>query len=690
MATYYLTYTAWFNNRTSNRVDINIYRKDIEPDDVSEFAPEEITALTVGYPNGEESKYDCLIGCECNIDLRVRDDSDINPETFITDYYDEWKVIVTCDTLTVFAGFIEPSEGSYRMKDRPIAIQIKCTDGLGLTKNVALTQADGSTLIGETLTLIEYVAGALKKTNLDLPIRVFCSIYESSMNDRGIDITADMFNQTKLEYRTFLSSPTAFENCYKALEIILTGEFCLYQWNGYWVISSRTDMLNSIGPVRYFTDYDSDGAIIAGGHDIKSFIEVGKDEQQHPVSLDQLISYQVPAKSVLTKFNYEVWPEIPTNNKFERATVFETGTAYDDDDIDNDGDTSEVIGTYEKSIVESWSYGTLAGGSNYTLPIIPSSLPDRGYRKSVYNIFGTEISREIILHQESSGIRYFEALSIPVRAQDKIRISFDARKQNVPGSAGTIEYALVHLYGPGQTNKTYSLKPDGKWSTGGFSLQYFYDAAADAVDYVNVSVVSSPMPINGNLYIRFDNIDINNDTMIRNFEFEYYPFVAGGYVQVKSDQWTTSQNANIKDVISDTVFISDSTRPVIKGTLLRTDGVTPTTPTWYRYPFAESKHYKEIINLTKYNHYYRRFRKITGSFKGIKSHSENFMGDFFPIGFHKHYVFINNDTTRYYVIVPPISINYVTGQWSGQAIECFKDGDFEQVGDTHEFNFIFG
>src|SRR5690554_6549810 len=135
---YYLTYTGSFINKRSNTMLIEIYRKDIDPGDPVVLNKRESTGLEYSYPNGNESKYDVIISAEAVIRLRVRLDSSITPETFLTDLYDEWKVIIYMDSQVVFAGYIEPSEGEYSMKDAPLEISIRCTDGLGLIKNVKL------------------------------------------------------------------------------------------------------------------------------------------------------------------------------------------------------------------------------------------------------------------------------------------------------------------------------------------------------------------------------------------------------------------------------------------------------------------------------------------------------------------------------------------------------------------------
>lgn len=680
---YNLAYQGEFTNRRTNNIRLEIYQKDFVPP-VTTLSNKEIIAVSVGYPNGNESKYNTIIGAEANITLRVRSASTITPETFLTDLYDEWKVLIYCDTMLVFAGFIEPSEGNYLMKDAPVQIDVKCTDGLGLLKNVTLTDTAGDSFLNTTPYLIDVVAGCLAKTNLELPIRIYCSIFESSMQDREDDITKDMFNQARTDYRTFLQNANTFVDCYKALEMLLTGGFSIYQWFGRWTISYRPEMQASIGPTLYYSDYDNAGVVTAGNQDLGIYYVIGYDQIQHPINLDQIISYQVPAKSVKNTFNYTVWDEIPKNNKFERGAEFESGSV------------SSPPGTYKKSTIDDWLYGITNPSVGSTQP--PNGMlatTDLSYRMSTYDQFNIETIREVVLERTGdpqAGHRFLRSDGIPVNAGDKIRITTDY-KTSAAGT-GTRQYMMVMLEVASGT--PYRLDQVGGAPVDGIGILFWaqttamrflakdYQTGEDASQYSSFTLDPPQLPADGTLYILFMMFDppVGRVVSYKNFSFEYFPSVAGSYAQVKGDYWLTSQDRNVKDAIDEEVFISDSTKKVLKGSLLRADGTTLTTPTWYRQGQAETKHFKELLNLGKYRHYYRRFRKIQGTFRGVKSTPVNFLGDFYPIGFHKHYAFINNDGEKMYVFSPPTTIDYVAGTFNTTAIEALDSGNTVEGGVT--------
>lgn len=717
---YYLTYQVTANNRRSNEIKIEFYRKDIDPGSVTSLSNQEFTALRILYPDGVDNKYPLIAGCEATIALRITTASTITPETFLTEYYDEWKVIVYCDSTTVFAGFIEPSEGGYKMKDPPFDLSIKCTDGLGLLKMVDLTDVNENSFLSTVPTLIEFIAGALKKTNLDLNIRIYCNLFESSMSDRSDSPLYDMFNQAKTDYQTFLKNPIDFDTCYEALTKILTGGFTLFQYQGKWVISYRPEMQGTIGPTNYYTEYDSSGAAISSGQDLGTQVNIGFNEQQHPIELDQIVSSQFAVKSVKTIYNYNVWPEIPKNSKFDRGDILLPlfGNVYEPDD--NGDDTATLIGTYQGYEVDDWTFGDFPAGPTAiaNLPNLSPSI-NAGWKKSSRNSYNIELNREIVIPKSDSVTKVFQSSAIPVNAGDKLSISFDFRWSynetitSGPGGNDPLRIGAVIVYIIPATGGTKWWWRSGagvknSWrQNAGSSESIFmddYNAGDKTKLYRAQSLTSAPIPVDGTAYVQLVNANSltigANEAYFKNFTIDYLPFVAGGYVQVKGDYWKTAQDANVKDVIEEEVFLSDSQKKVLRGALLRNDGVTLTTPTWYRYGRSESKHYKELLNLGKYCHYYRRYRKITGLFRGVKCYSENDPTSFFPLGFHKQIKFVNNSSSRQYVIAPPLDIDYLAGRFNATFIESFDSSgalgtvpetytDSEQGGDSHEFKYIF-
>jgi hypothetical protein len=136
---YALTYTSTAVQVYSQRsVYVEIYRKNGGGGD----GVLKLTGFRVEV-QGSERKDDTLLSHKATLRFFSDINDTVTNETFLTDYYDTWKVICYIGGFKVFQGFIEPSEGGYSFKSRPYEIEITCTDGIGLLKNIPLSDVTG-------------------------------------------------------------------------------------------------------------------------------------------------------------------------------------------------------------------------------------------------------------------------------------------------------------------------------------------------------------------------------------------------------------------------------------------------------------------------------------------------------------------------------------------------------------------
>jgi hypothetical protein len=689
---YELYYTAHFTNEQSQSVEIYIYKKDADP-------PEAVEVYEVSEDNGRcnltdnsegQTKYECIIVRELSLSLWTTDDKSLTWETFIDAEHDTWKIEVIIDTQKYFEGFITPDEGNAPFQDKPYDVNILATNSLALLKGTELSDIIGDPFDGDH-PIIDYIAGALKKTGLDLPIRIYCGYFHLAMQNKGDSLNNDMFQQAKLNYRTFQKDPTTFVSCYDALKIILD-KFCtLEYWNGMWLIASIAEK-QYIPDARYYVDYDSDGAVVSGAIDTNNYGRIGKQMEIYPINENQEISSRFAVKSVVTKYIYTIWPELPRNNKFERGTEFDTGVALDEDDIDNDGDTSEVIGTYKKFTIDDYQYGKFTS-ANSTFPFVPGA--DDNYRESIYNAFGVEIERKIVLANTTGTNNYLLPEGIPVYSQDKIKISFDFKHTGGAVDFGTVAIFRAYIYRPGTTNAPLWLHNSMQWRTGTVdSVDYFYDNGEDSSKWRSFSFEPDIIPNDGTLYVLMQHGNAAGDYEYRNFTLEYIPFVAGGYIQVKGDYWKRIQSGNFPDVIDEEVFISDSPKKLLKGALLFNDQLTD--PAWYRHGpttdaniLDETRHFKELLNKARFNHSYRRMYALEGDFNGLNFAAENNPTNKLPIGFFWMYREVDMTTPRDFVLVPPLKMDIMRGWITANLVEVKKDSNDGTQEGTAEFKYIF-
>jgi hypothetical protein len=705
--TYTPTYIIHFTNEQNQEVLATIYKKDgavVSP--VPEYM---CSSLELSDKSDGQTKYEStIISRELTMSIWSELADEITWETFITAEHDEWKIIVLIDGMPYFEGFITPDEGNAPFQDKPYDVVIKATNGLSLLKGIDLVDVDGNYFSSDH-TLIQYIAGALNQTGLQLPIRVRCAYFNKQMLDKADGLNNDMFGQAKLNYRTFQENPTMFVSCYDALLIILD-KFCrLEYWNGYWQIKCIAELQYT--PVAdYYVDYADRGDLPNGAIETENHGQIGKAVDIYPINEDQQIYSRYAIKSAKTIFNYEIWLELPTNNKFERGTEFETGDQDDFQDFDGDGDYSEIIGTYKKSTIDSWTQGRV-NILDFPNPTI-STITEQFYRLSIYNQFGIEIERSITAETPpvvSDTQMWLRCMVIPVNFGDRINIGMQKRYDNnfVGSLSAAVAGALYIVSNDG--SKVVTLRSsDSTWIDGTDPvfglfgrLIISYATGQDSSKWTSLDVKSPIIPFDGNMYLALAAEPNSGTVGVRQYwkdiNLEYIPFVAGGYVQVKGDYWIMSQNKVFPDVAKDEVKISDSQKKLFKGALLV--GSDLAEPSWYRYgvtippfSFPEVRHFKHLLNQARFNHSYRRMYALEGTFNGLNFSPENNQLVKYPIGFHKRYRLLDISPNRDFVLVPPLKMDLIKGWVTMNLVEVINTADSEdgtREGDSTSFNYIF-
>jgi hypothetical protein len=668
-------------------VRVELY-KDATPEAVTELKG---IQFKMDYLNGAGDKFDTIIACEATIVFQIDRNGSLTYADFLITYKTEWKVIAKVDGVVVFTGWLTPGEGNSEFQDPPYDIVLSATDGLGLLKGVVLSDTAGDDFI-ETNTVISYIAGALHKTGLDLNILLLCNIYEQSMTDRFTDPAADAFNQAKLDYRTFQKDAVTFVDCYAALELILREHFSIYQWNGKWAILRIAEMQDIPGPKIWHTEYDYTGTALLGEQYEFGPCQVGKDAVLHPINRTNFISSRFAIKSAKHTYNYDVWPEIPKNNKFERGSLLFPifGNVFAKDA--NGNDTPDQIGTYQGYDIDDWTKGDFTSGSPSAITNLPAlGAPTGSYARLSYNNAGNEFDR-IVAITHPGGVNkaiWLQSEGLKVKQGDRVNFSTEfalSYNSTFPGGdAIVIGIASVYIIDGNGDKWAWRYRPtlnniENLWlKVGGtvHTISARFEDGNATKNFTTVSAESPTIPVSGTMYVVL--VNSNQDSLatppyvayFKKFNFEYKPFIAGGFLPVQGDYWFTSQNQDIDDVVDEQVYLSDSEREVFKGALLRSDNELTTT--WHRLNVAEERQYKELLNLGRYNHAYRRMWRIDGDFGGTRFNAVDNPVVNEPLSFHKHFYFKDAPELggRMFMLVPPLSIDYSQGETGATFVECF-------------------
>lgn len=703
---YTLYYTANFSNEKNQDVLVNIYKKDgATPIGVPNY---EVMSLELTDNGEDDTKYNWLYIRQMELILWAAPGALITWETFISSEYDEWKIECIIDEQKYFEGFIMPDEGDAPFQDQPYEITIRATNGLALLKDVPLTDVNGAAFSGDN-TLIKYLAGALKKTGLSLPIRAYCTYLYANHLNKGNGLQYDMFSQTYLDHRTFLKNTTDFVSCWEALKLILDRFCSLEYWNGMWQIVCIQDKQYVPGD-WFYVDRDANGDNPVGAKVTDNYGLVGKQEDIYPINETQRIGSRFAVRSVKTTYNYEVFPNLLNNEGLQElgaAISGLSGNILDVDDQDNDGNTSEIIGTYQGYELSGWVHK-----KKFLAETNPVT---RAYIKVEKDLFLREISRYYVVERDatapvdSATLNYIrnDNKNFYVKAGDRIDISVTGRLNADISNIWSACQALIYTGGdPASDNSYWWLDPFGTFRNGsGGSIQACwaqYSADLDISDWQTVTLDNVSIPVDGVLITKLNcgfPPGSATEAHFKDLKVEYYIFVGGSYFNAKGDYWLRTQTKNFLDKTEDEVYMSDSLRRITKGAMIfKNDTVDyETSPEWYRFyqigninPGGVYTHFKDLINNGRYNHSYRRFYAIEGDFDGLQYSSENNPGIKYPIGFHKQYRFIDMAEPRDFVLVAPLKMDVTTGWISATFIEVRKDNnDGTQVADSSTFNYIF-
>lgn len=704
-------YTANFNNEQNLLVEVTISKKDGATVDVVNL---EVVDLTFT-DNGEtQDKLNWVIIRQLELVLAITAGDPVTWETFVADDYTDWKITAMIDAMPYFEGWLMPDEGSAPFLDPPYDITIKATSGLALLKDKDLVDINGAKFNDDN-SLISYIAGALKQTGLSLPIRTRCSYLYTSMLNFGDGL--NMFSQAYLNYGTMLNDATTFKSCYDALRVILGGFCVLEYWNGMWQITCLADRQYVPGD-WFYVDYDANGENPVCAQELENYAQVGKAVDIYPINENQEISTHFAAREVKTKFTFETVPELPKNNKFERGTFLSEGDQPDEEDSDGDGNTSEIIGKYKLYTVDDWDIGQV---DLFDAPGFTLSAPEGNtYIRRIYNNYGIETKREILMETPTSAgtgdEKWMRCKPIEVRIGDILRLRFSKRYDNDITSGGdtfTI-VARVYLVLPGGGSTYYSLTnvidgisgSKGKWvleaGTPPNFISIDYAADQDSRKYSSIDVETIPVPANGTLYIalagRPDPGTVGARQFFTDFNLEYLPFISNGYLQVKGSYWQRTQAKTYPDKVEQEVMISDTLKPVLKGTLrFVNDSVNVETDgNWYRFhsiatpnPDNEHRQFLELLSIGQFNDVHRRMYRISGDFDGLTYAPENDQLSKQPIGFHKKYRFVDMTSVHDFVLVPPLKMNVGRG-WIEANFEEVSAGDADgTTTGTGTFNYQF-
>lgn len=530
----------------------------------------------------------------------------------------------------LFTGFLSLADMKQDWLPNPNVVRLTATDHLSMLRDVPLTDDDGNRLQGK-YKISELIALCLKKTGLELPIRVVNNLRHGSGDATYIATFSVLGNymvvQTLQEYwypgQVVTISGTASNN----------GTFHVDH-----VISSIVQEVHfvetiTVGEVQVSTDFVDESS---NGHfydeifiDVATFEkEIGELEDCNTV-LIKLLGEDCRLQQV----NWEWWitrtdeyddsstgglyvasfdadgvfqslaAEAVYDKTIGRAEVLRValadqlmmadrplGTCIEVFDylypkeippnVDfSRGDLFQTISDYEKHYnIDDWTL--LRGyGASETTPNIEA------YIQRNFNSDGYETERYVVLTMPpafAAPTNFIRSSPVYISEKDKFDYSFDWRFPNDDSGGGFNTYNLGAIRLVGDNGTYWFLDDDGKWyettSAWVFQQKIFQETwdpdDLDESEWRTKSIEAEPAPATGFIWIELwaqrniNDAHYETDIHFSNVDFTYKPYINGTY------QKYTGQHQKITRDPEDwlakretTVYVGDSPKKLLKGSM---------------------------------------------------------------------------------------------------------------------------
>lgn len=684
---YGLKYVLEFDNELGQRVTIN-FKKNGYASSSSELTGG-ANVLNISYPDSTEKLGErVVLSMEALIDIRIETTDTVTYEDFIFDSEDEWYIEILLDyTYYLFTGWLVPEEGRVQLKDKPYNITLRATDGLGLLKSKALSDTALVNFDARNF-LLEYIVGCTYKANPNINVQIQSNIYETSMLDRSDGTQYDLFAQAMVDAKTFQTDNCkVFENCYAALERMLSGWGMVFQYNGKWQVIRFAEYQPT--HTWYYTEYSPTGTVVTSGLSKIGAASIGKDKIIHAINADQYLSTRFNDKQIKLTFNYRLPDEIVFNSK-----------------INCPGDFLSPLSTSTSLAYELNGWGSYQGD----MPL-GTSTEERAdntvtpYSRFDYDAFGNEIERyycvPVDTATDNTGLRNFIRNNddIFVTEGDKIVISLQSRSKldrgNTPGAVGILNVSIYDGGNPNSSASYWQLHDNGdgtgSWNNAGGIEQTWARVTIDKdlTEWESFELTADPIPVDGKLYIRLGTggfSEAGHELQFKDIRLDYTPILNGIYRPVHGE-YNLIERAVLGKNDDREILISDTVHKGLRGSIFQDDGESSTNPTWYRQGVSEEMRFSKLAALGLYNLSWRKMQKIEGTFKGFTFYHDEDASDIRLLGMLARYEFSDIGDGRQFVIIPPFTINVKRGWFSALFLEVYKDSnDGSQTG-TYSFNY---
>jgi hypothetical protein len=391
---------------------------------------------------------------------------------------------------------------------------------------------------------------------------------------------------------------------------------------------------------------------------------------------------QRPTKNDTINVNYEYPSELICNQSLRRGTLI-TSTS-----------------TYKTYTVDRWN-------AYKGLRETPTPVTVAKYRKETLDTFGNVTDNYLYLEYEdvgtSAGADWWQSCDIKVNKGDILNLSFKWRSSetgNIVSPVGTFNVAQILYKAEATPQFRAGIVNDGSWVISGGTWDSFTtipyitinpaDSSTSNNSYFDVSVTSKPVIRDGIVRILLSNTvarSYNNNWA--DIQFTIDGTINGLFTNnINGDFDKFTKTEDYKSNFEDQIYLDDLTNFNFKGVIYDEGGITPTTPTWYRFRYNTEEFRFKKENLIAHWENTRFYRnKIDATFYGLTWNNGSL-----PIGLINTVRFVDDDSNKVYFIANMKEIDFVNSTWTATLVEIYdadRDTGVETTYPTFTHDFIY-
>jgi len=605
----------------------------------------------------------------------------------------------------VFEGYLVMDDITEPYLDPGQRITLTATDNLGLLKNIDLVDFDGNLPRGK-FKIIEFIAWCLNKTGLPRDIKICDNLFEDDHVDRDAAAINGPYHQTYIDALTFEKDINVTEDCYTVLEKILSSRKArLAYYNAEWWVQRIDEFKNN---AFSYTKYASDASASNGTIDINLNKVVGKEGFEKPffITGQNMVRMRRPFGTNEVQFPYEFPKELICNINFERGNFIST---MSDEVIDS---ITYQVRKYELECWEKVRVKNDTGVEDTTISF------DNYIKRYFFDNY--EKQRFVVVTPITSGItthiEYIKSEGIPVCKTSKFNFNFDFRFPTDFSFDGFQE-VLCYISLNGDDASTWFLgntaeNGSGEWLWSDLAITSFpstYVLRYDSTSFFNVDIdktqwqratINAPkIPVSGIIFIRLASLKqqtssiYNSDIYYSNLQFNYKPFVNGGYEEFNGESFKISQPGNLSKKDIDEIALADAPCKPFKGAYFVKDGSEYfLTDKWNDWQLKHEdptsglgdERIAKWIAYSIWNQYRISARIFEVSFKGLQSNINAHCGLI-----HKYFnnvTSVHNNNRRFMLL--HFEQDWYTCEWSALVVQIDDTTNQRSFKDNFEFKYL--